>query len=223
MEETEWCSCPNRRPPSPPPSPSPPSWPPPSLTVPDNKLSARTNEVSEPSEWSLPARRADGDERALEESYRLYGTIVRSYLRRFVGLEEADDLLQVVFLEVWRSREKIDPSRRLEAWLFGIARKRAIDHLRRRRHDVVAVDSVRELIGDDGDAFVEKLAWSAEIQVSMAGLSADQREAISLSYFAGLSQREIAERLGVPLGTVKARMARGMRQLSVAIIGGEEK
>ena len=115
MEETEWCSCPNRRPPS----PSPPSWPPPSLTVPDNKLSARTNEVSEPSGWSLAARLADGDERALEESYRLYGTIVRSYLRRFVGLEEADDLLQVVFLEVWRSREKIDPSRRLRRCVSG--------------------------------------------------------------------------------------------------------
>ena len=172
---------------------------------------------------TLAARLIKGDERALEESYRLYGSIVRRYLRRFVDPEEADDLLQVVFLEVWRSRERIDPSRRLEAWLFGIARKRAIDHLRRRRHDVVAVDSVRELIGDDGNAFAERLAWSAEIQVLLASLSADQREAISLSYFAGLSQREIAKYLEVPLGTVKARMARGMRQLSVAIIGGEEK
>jgi RNA polymerase sigma-70 factor (ECF subfamily) len=134
-----------------------------------------------------------------------------------------DDLLQVVFLEVWRSREKIDPSRPIEAWLFGIARKRAIDHLRRRRHDVVFADSVRELVGEDGAVFVEKLAWSAEIQVALAGLNPEQREAISLSYFGGLSKREISTHLGVPLGTVKARMARGMRQLAVAIIGGEQQ
>jgi RNA polymerase sigma factor (sigma-70 family) len=189
----------------------------------DHELSAESTEVNDLIGLSLAARLVAGDERALEESYRLYGSIVRRYLRRFVGPEEADDLLQVVFLEVWRAREKIDPSRRLEPWLFGIARKRAIDHLRRRRHDVVAVDSVRELIGDDGNALAERLAWSAEIQVLLASLSADQREAISLSYFAGLSQREIAKYLKVPLGTVKARMARGMRQLSVAIIGGVEQ
>ena len=172
---------------------------------------------------TLPARIRDGDERALEECYRAYGPMVRSYLRRFVSEEETDDLLQVVFLELWRSREKFDPSRPLEAWLFGIARKRAIDHLRRRRHDVVRADSLRELVGEDGAAFVDKLAWSAEIQVALARLSSEQREAISLSYFGGLSQREISRHLGVPMGTVKARIARGMRQLSVAIIGGEQQ
>jgi RNA polymerase sigma factor (sigma-70 family) len=171
----------------------------------------------------LPARIAGGDELALEECYRLYGSMVRSYLRRFVSEEETDDLLQVVFLELWRSREKFDPSRPLEAWLFGIARKRAIDHLRRRRHDVVRADSVRELIGEDGAAFVDRLAWSAEIQAALSNLSSEQREAISLSYFGGLSQSEISRHLGIPLGTVKARMARGMRQLSVAIIGGEQQ
>jgi len=192
-------------------------------SAPGPELSARTAAVSGLIDLTLPKRMVDGEEQALEECYRFYGSMVRSYLRRFVGEEEADDLLQVVFLEVWRSRERIDPSRPLEAWLFGIARKRAIDHLRRRRHDVVYADSVRELVGEDGAVFVEKLAWSAEIQVALARLSTEQREAISLSYFGGLSQREISAHLGVPLGTVKARMARGMRQLSVAIIGGEQQ
>jgi len=191
--------------------------------MPTPEISDEATGVSEPLDVPLPTRRADGDEQALEECYRLYGSMVRSYLRHFVGEEETDDLLQVVFLEVWRSREKFDPSRPLEAWLFGIARKRAIDHLRRRRHDVVRADSIRELVGEDGAAFVERLAWSAEIQVALANLSSEQREAISLSYFGGLSQREISRHLGVPLGTVKARMARGMRQLSVAIIGGEQQ
>ena len=191
--------------------------------MPSPEPTARTTVVSGLIDMNLPARIVDGQKQALEECYRLYGSMVRAYLRRFVGAEEADDLLQVVFLEVWRSRERIDPSRPLEAWLFGIARKRAIDHLRRRRHDVVFADSVRELVGEDGEAFAEKLAWSAEIQVALARLSSEQREAISLSYFGGLSQREISTHLGIPLGTVKARMARGMRQLSVAIIGGEQQ
>jgi RNA polymerase sigma factor (sigma-70 family) len=191
--------------------------------MPAPEVSDGIPEVTRVTDASLPTRMADGDEQALEECYRLYGSMVRSYLRHFVGEEETDDLLQVVFLEVWRSREKFDPSRPLEAWLFGIARKRAIDHLRRRRHDVVRADSIRELVGEDGAAFAERLAWSAEIQVALANLSAEQREAISLSYFGGLSQREISRHLGVPLGTVKARMARGMRQLSFAIIGGERQ
>jgi len=186
-------------------------------------LATRTAEVSDLAAADLPVRLAAGDELALEESYRLYGSMVRRYLRRFVGGDDADDLVQVVYLELWRSRERLDATRPLEAWLFGIARKRAIDHLRRRRHDVVSVDTVRELVGDDGAAFAERLAWSAELQTALARLVPEQREALTLSYFGGLSQSEIAAHLEVPLGTVKARMARGMRVLSSVILGGEEQ
>lgn len=177
--------------------------------------------ATEPAE--LATRLAAGDERALEEGYQVFGPMVRRYLLRFVGPDDVDDVLQVTYLEVWRTRDRIDPTRPLEAWLFGIARKRAIDHLRRRRHDVVSVDALRELVGEDGEEFADRLAWSAEIQAAMARLSPDQREAIVLSYFGGLSQVEIAEHLGVPLGTVKARMARGMRALSSSILEGEEQ
>ena len=177
--------------------------------------------MSFPAASELSTRLAAGDDLALEEGYRLHGAMVRRYLQRFVGREEADDLLQVVFLEVWRSRESIDPTRPLEAWLFGIARKRAIDHLRRRRHDTVSVDSIRELVGLDGADFAERIAWSSEIQSALQVLTADQREAIMLAYFSGLSQREIAEHLEVPLGTVKARIARGMKALTSAIVGGD--
>lgn len=165
----------------------------------------------------------DGDERALTEAYHLYGPMVRGYLRRFVDQDEVDDVLQVVFLELWRSRERIDPSRPFEAWLFGIARKRAIDQLRRRRHGVIPVESIRELVGEDGDRFVDRIAWAAEIRVALAGLPDEQQEAIELSYFEDLTQQEIAGRLGIPLGTVKARMARGMRRLARHIDGGEDR
>jgi RNA polymerase sigma-70 factor (ECF subfamily) len=169
---------------------------------------------------SIAQRLVGDDEVALAECYRIHGPMVRSYLRRFVGSSEADDLLQVVFLELWRSRHRIDPSRPLEAWLFGIARKRAIDELRRRHHDVVSVDAIRELVGEDGDRFVDRMVWAAEVRAALGRLSDDQREAIELSYVDGLTQSEIAARLDLPIGTVKARMARGMRRLGTMIEGG---
>ena len=153
---------------------------------------------------TLAGRIARADQGALEEGYLAYGPAVRAYLRRFLPPGEVDDVLQVVFLEVWRSRERIDPARPFEAWLFGIARKRAIDQL----------ETVRELVGPDGEDFADRVAWSAELRAGLDRLSAEQREAIELAYFAGLTQQEIAARLEVPVGTVKARMARGMRRLT---------
>ena len=163
---------------------------------------------------TLAGRIARADQGALEEGYLAYGPAVRAYLRRFLPPGEVDDVLQVVFLEVWRSRERIDPARPFEAWLFGIARKRAIDQLRRRTNDVVSVETVRELVGPDGEDFADRVAWSAELRAGLDRLSAEQREAIELAYFAGLTQQEIAARLEVPVGTVKSRMARGMRRLT---------
>lgn len=173
------------------------------------------------SSTSVVSRLTRGDEGALEESYRLYGPMVRAYLRRFVAVDEVDDLLQIVFLEVWRSRDRVDTSRPFEAWLFGIARKRAIDQLRRRRHEVVSVDAIRELSGEDGDRIVDRMAWAAEVRSALTQLSVDQQEVIGMSYFEDLTQAQIAAALGIPLGTVKARMARGMRRLAGLLDGGE--
>jgi RNA polymerase sigma factor (sigma-70 family) len=170
---------------------------------------------------SLAQRIVEADERALEESYAVHGPMVRSYLRRFVGADEADDLLQVVFLELWRSRDRIDPSRPLEAWLFGIARKRAIDQLRRHRHGIIPMESVRDLVGEDGNHFVDRVSWAAEVRSALERLPVEQQEAIHLSYFSDLSQPEIAAHLGIPIGTVKARMARGMRRLATIVEGDE--
>jgi RNA polymerase sigma-70 factor (ECF subfamily) len=169
---------------------------------------------------SIAGRIARADQEAFEEAYRAFGPAVRAYLRRFVRPGEVDDVLQIVFLEVWRSRSRIDPSRPFEAWLFGIARKRAIDQLRRSSHDVVSVETVRELVGPDGADFADRVAWSAELRSGLSKLPAEQKEAIELAYFSGLTQVEIANRLAVPVGTVKARMARGMHRLTDMLVGG---
>ena len=171
---------------------------------------------------SIASRIALDDQGALEEAYRAYGPAVRAYLRHFLPREEVDDVLQIVFLEVWRSRSRIDPARPFEAWLFGIARKRAIDQLRRSSHEIVSVETVRELVGPDGEDVADRVAWSAELRGGLSKLPAEQREAIELSYFSGLTQAEIADRVGSPIGTIKARMARGMHRLTDLLVAEGE-
>ena len=101
---------------------------------------------------SMAQRIVDDDERALEDSYRLYGPMVRSYLRRFVDADEADDRLAGGVPRAVALTRPHRPVRPLEGWLFGIARKRAIDQLRRRRPGVIPMDAVRDLWAMTGTA-----------------------------------------------------------------------
>ncbi len=156
----------------------------------------------------------DGDSDALSEIYRRTSPSVRSYLARFVPAGEIDDLLQTVYFELWRARGRLDPARSVEAFTFTIARQRAIDFLRKRRHAVIDVESVRELMGDDGREQLSHFVESVSMRGVLDQLGEDQRTALELAYFGGLSQREIADQLEVPIGTIKARMSRGMRQMA---------
>jgi RNA polymerase sigma factor (sigma-70 family) len=100
-----------------------------------------------------------GEPEALEDCYRTLGPLVMSYLTRYVQQADIQDVMQRVFYEVWRSHDRYDPSLSLRAWVLGIARKRAIDHLRKRRDTVVSLDSVREITGEDGRDIADRLAW----------------------------------------------------------------
>ena len=101
-----------------------------------------------------------GEPEALEDCYRTLGPLVMSYLTRYVQQADIQDVMQRVFYEVRRSHERYDPSLSLRAWVLGIARKRAIDHLRKRRDTVVSLDSVREITGEDGRDIADRLAWA---------------------------------------------------------------
>ena len=164
----------------------------------------------------LARRLADGDESALEECYRALGSLVRTYLRRFVG-GDADDVLQVVFFELWRSRERLDPEKSLEGFVFALARRRAIDSLRRHKPQLVDIEAFHWLVGEDGDVFVEQFVLAAQVKRALARLPEEQRESLVLAYFEGKTQQEIADVLRVPMGTIKARMARGLRRLAVTM------
>jgi len=168
---------------------------------------------------AIGERLARRDERALEEAYAAYGASLLAYLRRYVGPDEAEDVLQRTFLDAWRSAGKFRTGERFSSWLFTIAHRRAVDTLRARRHTVVDVDSMRDLVGEDGRETVERYADAAEVRAALEQLAQHEREVLLLAYFEGLSQREIAARLDIPLGTVKARAARGTRRLRDAISG----
>jgi RNA polymerase sigma factor (sigma-70 family) len=163
---------------------------------------------------NLGARLAAGEEGAINDVYSALGPMVLGYLRRFVPRDEAEDVLQRVFYEVWRNRDRYDPTRSLEAWVLGIARKRAIDQLRRRHANVVPIEELRDIAGDDGRELAERYARANQVRGALGRLPREQREVLTLAYFGDLTQTEIAERLGIPLGTVKARTFRGLRRLA---------
>lgn len=155
-----------------------------------------------------------GEPEALEDAYRRLGPLVASYLGRYVPQPDIDDVMQRVFYEVWRVHERYDPAQSLRAWVLSIARKRAIDHLRKRRDIVVPIDSMREIAGDDGNVFADRLAWADEVRGALDLLPELQRNVIELAYFDGYTQSEIAAALNIPLGTVKTRTARGLQRLA---------
>jgi RNA polymerase sigma-70 factor (ECF subfamily) len=168
---------------------------------------------------AIGARLASRDDTAMADAYAAYAPSLLSYLRRYVGPDEAEDVLQRTFLDAWHSADRYDPRQRFSSWLFTIAHRRAVDTLRSRRHDVVDVEAARDLVGEDGRETVERFADAAEVHASLRRLPELEREVLLLAYFAGLTQTEIAARLELPLGTVKARAARGTRRLGDLIRG----
>lgn len=162
----------------------------------------------------IGARLCRGEPTALEEAYRALGPLVTSYLGRYVPQPDVEDVLQRVFYEVWRVHDRYDPDQSLRGWVLGIARKRAIDHLRKRRDVVVPIESMREITGDDGREFAERLFWADEVRTALDQLPDLQREVLELAYFHSYTQAEIATALGIPLGTVKTRTSRGLQRLA---------
>lgn len=162
----------------------------------------------------IGVRLHDGQPDALEQCYRTLGPLVGAYLARYVPSADIDDVMQRVFFEVWRVHDRFDPALSLRGWVLGIARKRAIDHLRRRRDVVVPIESMREITGDDGREVADRLVWADEVRAALDLLPIPQRQVIELAYFVGYTQTEIAAQLGIPLGTVKTRSARGLQRLA---------
>jgi len=163
-------------------------------------------------ERRLAARLRAGDPDALEDAYRAYGAATFGLLVRLLGEREAaEDVQQQVFTEVWRRAADYDPRRAgLLTWVLTIARSRAIDHLRRRipePRDPQVSDA--RTVASDADALLER--W--RLAHLLGRLPEDERVLLRLRFYDELSQSEISAATGIPIGTVKARMVRGLTRL----------
>jgi RNA polymerase sigma-70 factor (ECF subfamily) len=176
---------------------------------------------AEPSQYSdsdLLHAVARGDEAALAAIYDRYRLILFGLILRILhDRAEAEDVLQEAFLQVWRRAGDFDETRgRAFTWLVTIARSRALDRLRSAASRARLADGAAQAPGEEvGDAALDALKseQGAIVRQALAELPDEQRRTLFLAYFEGLTQAEIAARLGDPLGTVKTRMRSGLIKL----------
>jgi RNA polymerase sigma-70 factor (ECF subfamily) len=193
--------------------------------------SGASPELIELSDADLIERVAGGDARALEVLYDRYSRVVYSFALRIVGDQQiAEELLQEVFFRTWQQGGSFRANRgSFVTWLLSITHNMAIDEVRKRRRRPQKAendDPETALAGvPDTGQDVEEEVWLGSLRetitAAMATLPPAQREAVELAYFQGLTQREIAERLGEPLGTIKTRMRLGMQKLRDLLEGSE--
>jgi len=167
----------------------------------------------------LIQRAAAQDREAFSQLYDRFSSLVFSLAMRMLRAQsDAEDLLQEVFMQVWRqagsySQERGSP----EAWIINIARSRAIDKLRAiRRRDksfVLTDDPAAAESPDNVESAVGESEAKLAMNSALANLTEAQRRVLELAYFSGLSQTEIAEHLAEPLGTVKTRMRAAIQRL----------
>ena len=163
-----------------------------------------------------------GDERALREAYDRFGPAVfHLAVRSLASTADAEDVTQATFVAAWVGREGFDAARgSLLGWLLGIARRKVVDQIRASAREDRITDSVRRVAGgprevaltagpDQPEGVVDRLVVADE----MARLPGDQRRVLELAFYDDLTHPQIAALTGLPLGTVKSHLRRGMARL----------
>ncbi len=176
---------------------------------------------------ALVARVADGDTRALEELYDRYARPAYSLARRVTGDPAfAEEAVQEVFLAVWRQPERFQAARGgFASWLLAAVHHKAVDAVRREeavRRRAQALQAVEGLDASDPpsgrpEEAVEIRLRGERVRRALLELPESQREAMTLAYYGGYTQREIATLTSTPIGTVKTRMHRAMHNLRAAL------
>jgi RNA polymerase sigma factor (sigma-70 family) len=168
---------------------------------------------------ALIAMVSEGDGRALEVLYSRYGKACYSLARRILVDEQyAQDCVQEVFLTIWRDCSKFDPAKGgFASWLLSMTHHKAVDAVRREetvRKRRAAPEALEETVST---LDVDEEVWSSlrgeRVRAALQALPQVQREALTLAYFGGYTQREIAGLTDTPLGTVKTRMLAGMQRM----------
>lgn len=187
-------------------------------------------DLSEAHDRELVDRVRRRDQEAFRSLFARYAPTAKALAQRVVRQPHlAEEIVQEAFLAVWQNPQGYDRHRgSVRSWLMGTVHHRAVDLVRReeahRRRAERSIAEAREEQADHADEVVEELDRPAERQLvrsALGSLPTEQRDVIELMYLSGLSQSQIAERTGLPLGTVKSRTLLGMRRLRAALGGFE--
>lgn len=161
------------------------------------------------------------DKAALEELYDRYEKMLFSYLCKMTGDRDlAEEALQEVFVKVWRGVGSYDESKgKFVAWLVTMSRNAAVDLIRKQKKPSVPLDEIAEV--ESTDSSVEETAeWqekSEQIHQAVQHLSEEQQKMVQLFYFKGYTHETIAEKCGIPLGTVKSRIRLALKKLKTSL------
>lgn len=177
------------------------------------------------SDGALIACIARGERPAFEALYERYaGQVLGLAVRMLQDRAQSEDVLQEAFWRVWQNAVRFDHERgNVRAWLLTIVHRLAIDAQRKRARPMVEMDAYDDTEWDivDDEADVTEHAFanisSARVRKALAELPDKQRQVIELAYFHGLTHRQIAERLGEPLGTIHSRALKGMATLKALL------
>ena len=169
----------------------------------------------------LLRRIADGDRVAFAEFYDRHSTLMFSVAAKILNdAGEAEDVLQETFVQIWEKAKNFDPALgKASSWVCILVRNRAIDRIRasqRRSRLAEAAGAEFSIIAEADDTANDGVHGRENaklIQSAIVGLPAEQRHAIELAFFSGLTQDEISKKLNAPLGTIKARIRRGLLKL----------
>ncbi|MGV9767084.1 RNA polymerase sigma factor [Micromonospora tulbaghiae] len=169
-----------------------------------------------PGEDDLATRFRDGDEAALREAYDRYGrAVLHLATTTLVNRSDAEDVTQATFVAAWLGRETFDPAKgSLVGWLLGIGRRKVVDRIRAAARETRVVETVKQLpepvsTGPDPDTVVDRLVVADEL----SRLPDEQRRMLELAFYDDLTHQQIAAVTGVPIGTVKSHIRRGMQSL----------
>lgn len=192
------------------------------------KSEAETHIANPEEEAAWIAAIANGDRIAFRNLHERYRAILFFTINKVLGnIEDSEDVMQEVFAKIWAKAHLFDLSRgKPLTWATTMARNRAIDRYRskQRRSKLgdryeTHVDVIADRSTNITERDIEQNETARMLQSAVLELTPGQREAIDLAYFGGLTQNEVAERTGQPLGTVKARIRRGIERLEKKVRG----